>query len=155
MTRWPWKSGLVFFIVLWHTNTFLITFYCIFVLVFFGRQTTNTFVITFLLYFCVALLLLWRYCFIIVVETTKSWYFVSKIVLTYCEKKMFKWLRKTFEIPSWRPRICKIFEITRTIYSNSERSEQFLVTECFSNFSCMFLNPNNFFQFPIIIVFIY
>ena len=30
-------------------------------------------------------------------------------------------------------RICKIFEITRTIYSNSERSEQFLVTECFFN----------------------
>ena len=27
----------------------------------------------------------------------------------------------------------KIFEITRTIYSNSERSEQFLVTECFFN----------------------
>ena len=29
--------------------------------------------------------------------------------------------------------ICKIFEITRTIYSNSERTEQFLVTECFFN----------------------
>ena len=29
--------------------------------------------------------------------------------------------------------ICKIFEITRTIYSNSERSEQFLVIECFFN----------------------
>ena len=28
-------------------------------------------------------------------------------------------------------RIFKIFEITRTIYSNSERSEQFLVTESF------------------------
>ena len=27
----------------------------------------------------------------------------------------------------------KIFEITGTIYSNSERSEQFLVTECFFN----------------------
>ena len=27
----------------------------------------------------------------------------------------------------------QIFEITRTIYSNSERSEQFLVTECFFN----------------------
>ena len=27
----------------------------------------------------------------------------------------------------------KFFEITRTIYSNSERSEQFLVTECFFN----------------------
>ena len=25
-----------------------------------------------------------------------------------------------------------IFEITRTIYSNSERSEQFLVTDCYS-----------------------
>jgi len=31
------------------------------------------------------------------------------------------------EIRGWRPRICKSFEITRTIYSNSERSEQFLV----------------------------
>ena len=28
---------------------------------------------------------------------------------------------------------CKYSEITRTIYSNSERSEQFLVTECFFN----------------------
>ena len=37
--------------------------------------------------------------------------------------------RKTFEIRGWRPRICKIFQITRTIYSNSEMSEQFLVTE--------------------------
>ena len=27
----------------------------------------------------------------------------------------------------------KNFEVTRTIYSNSERSEQFLVTECFFN----------------------
>ena len=27
----------------------------------------------------------------------------------------------------------KNFEITRTIYSNSESSEQFLVTECFFN----------------------
>ena len=27
----------------------------------------------------------------------------------------------------------KILEITRTIYSNSETSEQFLVTECFFN----------------------
>ena len=33
---------------------------------------------------------------------------------------------KLFEIRGWRPRICKFFEITRTIYSNSERSEQFL-----------------------------
>ena len=30
-------------------------------------------------------------------------------------------------------KLCKIFEITRTIYSNSERSEQFLITKCFFN----------------------
>jgi hypothetical protein len=65
--------------------------------------------------------------------TKEQWYFVTKIVFTYCEKKMFYWSRKTFEIRGWRPRICKIFEITRTIFSNSERSEQFLVTECFFN----------------------
>ena len=39
----------------------------------------------------------------------------------------------TFEIRGWRPRICKIFEVTTTIYSNSERPEQFLVTQCFFN----------------------
>ena len=49
------------------------------------------------------------------------------------EKKMFNWVWKTFEIRGWRPRICEFFEIIRTIYSNSERSEQFLVTECFFN----------------------
>ena len=36
-------------------------------------------------------------------------------------------------------RIRKIFEITRTIYSNSERSEQLLVTECFFNLAWRFL----------------
>ena len=29
----------------------------------------------------------------------------------------------------------EMFEITRTIYDNSERSEQFLATECFFNLS--------------------
>ena len=58
-----------------------------------------------------------------------EWYFVTKIVLTYCEKKIVLVIEKNF----WRPRICKIFEITRTIYSNSESSEQFSVTECFFN----------------------
>ena len=41
--------------------------------------------------------------------------------------------REKLEIRDWRPRILKIFEITRTIDSNSERSEQFLVTECLFN----------------------
>ena len=38
----------------------------------------------------------------------QKWYFVSKIILIYCEKK--------------------IIEFIRTICSNSERSEQFLNT---------------------------
>ena len=54
-------------------------------------------------------------------EKKNGTYFFIKIVLTYCEKKVF--------VIGWRPRICKIFEITRTIYSEGERSEQFLVTE--------------------------
>ena len=32
----------------------------------------------------------------------------------------------------------KIYKVTRTIYSNSERLEQFLVNECFFN---LFLDP--------------
>ena len=58
----------------------------------------------------------------IVERSAKSrweWYFVTKIVLV---------IEKTSEI---RPRICKKFEIIRTINSNSESSEQFLVTDCF------------------------
>ena len=35
--------------------------------------------------------------------------FFAKIVLTYCEKKKFYWLWKTFKIQDWRPRICKKF----------------------------------------------
>jgi hypothetical protein len=54
----------------------------------------------------------------------KTRYFVNKIVLTYYEEKLFQWSRQTFEIRGWRLRIFKNFEITRTIYSNSESSEQ-------------------------------
>ena len=72
----------------------------------------------------------------------KEWYFVSKIVLTYCEKKMFLWSRKTFEIRGWRSRICKTFVITRTIFSNSKRSEQFLKQNAFLTCSWRFLRSN-------------
>ena len=51
----------------------------------------------------------------------------EKIVLLFSDRE------NTFEIRGWRLGICKIFEITRTIFSNSERSEQFLVTEWFFN----------------------
>ena len=50
-----------------------------------------------------------------------QWYFVTKIVLTYCEKKIVLLIENFFEI------------ITKTICSNSERSEQFLVTKCVFN----------------------
>ena len=61
-------------------------------------------------------------------------------------KKMFYWSREKllkFEIRGWRPKIWNSFEITRTIFSNSERSEQFLVTECFLTCSWRFLISNS------------
>ena len=65
----------------------------------------------------------------------QNWYFVSKIIFPNCEKKkLFSWSRKTFEIRGWRVRICNIFEITRTIYCNRERSQFFE-----QNFFCLHL----------------
>ena len=40
-----------------------------------------------------------------------------------------------FEADRWRPRIFKNFEITRTIYSNIKRSEQFFLQNAFFNLS--------------------
>ena len=60
-----------------------------------------------------------------------NYWFQFKIVLTYWEKKLFYWSRKTLEIRGWRPRICKIFEIARIIYSNIDRSDQFLQQNTF------------------------
>ena len=37
------------------------------------------------------------------------------------EKNVLLIEKNTFEIQGWRPRICKHFEITETIHSNSER----------------------------------
>ena len=52
-------------------------------------------------------------------------------------------VEKNFGIQDWRPIICKIFEITRTIYSNSERPEQFLVKECFFDLLLEVSRSNN------------
>ena len=68
-----------------------------------------------------------------------QWYFVSQIVLTYSEKKKCS---NVFENLEWRPRIGKTFEITRTVYSNSERSEQFLKQNAFLTCSWRFLRSN-------------
>ena len=48
-------------------------------------------------------------------------------------EKVVLGFEKNFEIQGWKTRICKMFEITRTVHSNSEKLEQFFVTECFSN----------------------
>ena len=76
--------------------------------------------------------------FLFSVSSEKLGLFINSILLPKFfwpteRKKMLQWSKKTFEIRGWKPRIFKIFEITRTIYSNRERSEQFLVTECFFN----------------------
>ena len=58
-------------------------------------------------------------------KNSSKWYFVTKIVLM---------IEKNF----WNSRpsasnLQKFWDNYRTIYSNSERSDQFLVTECFFN----------------------
>ena len=88
---------------------------------------------------------------------SQTWHFRAKpkviklsyvIILVFCyqnctdllwEKIVLVIQKKLFEIRGWRSQICKMFEITRTIYSNSERSEKILVTECFLTFSMGFL----------------
>ena len=66
---------------------------------------------------------------------------LSKLFWPNLRKKCFS-DREKLEIRRWRLRFCKIFGITRTIYSYSERSEQFFVTECFFN-SCLFLKVSH------------
>ena len=62
---------------------------------------------------------------------TYLWYYVSKIVATYFEKKLFLWLIKTFSNLRLKG---KNFEITATIYSNSERSEKKLWQNTFLSY---------------------
>ena len=72
--------------------------------------------------------------------SSMSFSLISEISeMTFCYqncsdlKKSFSDWEKLLKFKGCRLRICNIFEITRTIYSNSERSEQFLVTESFFN----------------------
>ena len=68
-----------------------------------------------------------------------KWKQVIKIVFCYqnCSDLLWEKIVLVIEKNFWNSRLkgenFQIFEITRTIYSNSERSEQFLVTECFFN----------------------
>ena len=50
-------------------------------------------------------------------QTCREWYFVNKLVLIYCEKKMFSYQEKTFEIRGWSLKAensCRFFR-SRTI----------------------------------------
>ena len=61
----------------------------------------------------------WKYTVIILKEKCEKllkWYFVTKILLNCCEKNCFNDQEKLLKFEA---------EITRTIYSNNERSEQF------------------------------
>ena len=50
-----------------------------------------------------------NFFFYFVRKETSLVYFVTKFVLTYCEKKLFLWLRNFFEIRGWGLRICTNF----------------------------------------------
>ena len=80
---------------------------------------------------------------------TFSWEWLGLVELPI----LISWLTLVFFFPkreknvlviekSWRPRICKIFAITRTIYSNSERSLQFLKQN--AGFFFLAVGQNNF-----------
>ena len=56
----------------------------------------------------------------------------------------------TFEIRSWRPRISKSFEVTRTIYLRRDRSEQFSKQDALLTCSWRFLRSTMYFGTTII-----
>ena len=67
-------------------------------------------------------------------------YFVSKIVMSYYEKKKCSSDREKLLI--FETEFATHFEITKTIYSNSERSDQFLKQNVFLTCSWRFLRSD-------------
>ena len=64
----------------------------------------------------------------------KKWYFVTKNVLSYCEKNCSSKREKLLKFEAEGQEFSKFLRsLEQFRYSNSERSEQFLVTECFFN----------------------
>jgi hypothetical protein len=64
-----------------------------------------------------------------------------KMVLSY-QKNRSSDPEKLLKFEAEGREFAKFLEITRTIYSNSERSEQVLVTECFLTCPWRFLRSN-------------
>ena len=65
------------------------------------------------------------------------WYFVTKIVLIYCEKKNVPVIRKIWKFEAEGQDFAKFLR-------SLERSEKNLVTECFCNFFLELINWNNY-----------
>ena len=63
----------------------------------------------------------------------QKWYFVIKIVLTDCDKNCSSDREKLLKFKAEGREFKKKIEITRTIYSNSEKSQQVFVIGCFFN----------------------
>ena len=66
-------------------------------------------------------------------EGTWNGVLLPKLFLPSVRKNCFSDLEKLLKFEAEGREFENFFEITRTIYSNSERSEQLLVKECFFN----------------------
>ena len=65
-----------------------------------------------------------NYCLFTPPTKKNQWYFISKIVLTYNEKKLFQWSRKTSEIRGWSLRIVDL-KLEQFIQISSESQYNF------------------------------
>ena len=62
-----------------------------------------------------------------------------RVIIVFCYQNCSDLLWEKI-VPVNKKNRCKFIENTRTIYSNSERPEQFLVTECFFNLRFLISN---------------
>ena len=76
---------------------------------------------------------IWQLFYTFWIGGTRNGILLPKLFWPTVRKNCSSDREKTFEILGWRQKIFKNFEITRPLYSNSERFEQFLVKECFLN----------------------
>ena len=65
----------------------------------------------------------------------------QQVKKVFCYQKLF-WPFTVWKFSPFSLEFQKFFSITRTIFSHSERSEQFLLTECFLTCSWRFLISN-------------
>ena len=74
--------------------------------------------------------------------------FVSKIVMTYCEKNCFSDWKKTFETRGWMSRIYKNFEITRTRTPKNPRNRLVYMNSIFQVSTAKWMREGFIIYFP-------